>query len=49
MQKHISIIKKKLDIKDPNLIIPYSSESKMNKDKIWAIFKDILEINETSS
>ena len=22
MQKHISIIKKKLDIKDPNLIIP---------------------------
>lgn len=45
IQKHISIIKKKLAIKDTNLIIPYSSENKMNKERVWSIFKEILEIN----
>lgn len=42
-QKHVSIIKKKLDIKDTNLIIPYSSEKKINKDKVWEIFEGILQ------
>lgn len=43
IQKHVNIIKKKLGIEDTNLIIPYSSQNKMNKDKIWGIFEEILE------
>lgn len=41
-QKHIDVIKKKLDIKDSNLIIPYSSEKKINKEKAWAILEERL-------
>lgn len=43
IQKHINIIKKKLDIKDSNLVIPYSAQNKMNKERVWSIFKDILD------
>jgi GTP-binding protein len=41
-QKHIKIIKDKLEIKDTNLIIPYSSENKTNKDKVWEMFGEFL-------
>lgn len=41
-QKNVSIIKKKLNIQDSNLIIPYSSKDKENKDKTWKVFEDIL-------
>lgn len=41
-QKHIKIIKKKLDIKDSNIIIPYSSDSKLNKEKAWQVLSSIL-------
>lgn len=41
-QKHIKVIKDKLEIKDTNLIIPYSSEKKINKDKVWQKFEEIL-------
>ena len=43
IQKHISVIKKKLDMKDSNLVIPYSAQNKMNKERVWSIFKDILD------
>jgi len=43
IQKHINVIKKKLDIKDSNLVIPYSAQNKMNKERVWSIFKDILD------
>lgn len=49
VQKHLNIIKKKLAIEDSNLIIPYSAENKLNKDKIWDIFKEILINDKTSS
>ncbi|MBU5311527.1 ribosome biogenesis GTP-binding protein YihA/YsxC [Tissierella carlieri] len=42
-KKHVNIIKKKLEIKDINLIIPYSSEKKINKDKVWEVFQGILQ------
>ncbi len=42
-QKHVNIIKKKLEIKDTNLIIPYSSEKKINKEKVWEVFQGILQ------
>ncbi len=43
-QKNIKIIKEKLEIKDVNLIIPYSSDKKINVDKVWEIFEPILNI-----
>lgn len=42
-QKHIDVIKKKLDIKDSSLIIPYSSDKKINKERAWNVLEDILE------
>ena len=41
-QKQVKIIKDKLAIKQSNLIIPYSSEKKNNKDEVWEIFQYIL-------
>ncbi len=42
-QKYIKVIKNKLDIKDTNLIIPYSSEKKINVEETWRVFENILE------
>lgn len=42
-QKNTKIIREKLGIKDLDLIIPYSSEKKMNCDKVWEIFGPIFE------
>ena len=41
-QKNVKIIKDKLGIKDTNLIIPYSSEKKINKEKVWNVIEDII-------
>lgn len=41
-QKHIKIIKNKLGVEDVNLIIPYSSSNRFNRDKVWQIIKEIL-------
>lgn len=41
-QKHISVIKKKLEIENTDLIIPYSSDKKTNKEKAWKILEEIL-------
>jgi GTP-binding protein len=41
-QSNIKIIKNKLNIKDTDLIIPYSSSKKINKDKVWEIFETLL-------
>ena len=43
-QKHVNIIKKKLDIEDTSLILPYSSDNKVNKEKAWQVLGGILEI-----
>lgn len=42
-QRHINIIKKKLEIEDTSLILPYSSDNKVNKEKAWKVLGDILE------
>lgn len=39
-QKHLKIIRQKLDIKDKDLVIPYSSENKTNKEEIWEILAE---------
>ncbi|NMB07951.1 MAG: YihA family ribosome biogenesis GTP-binding protein [Tissierellia bacterium] len=41
---YIKTIKNKLEIKDNNLIIPYSSPKKLNIDKVWSEFYKILGI-----
>lgn len=43
-QKQSKIIREKLSISDQNLVIPYSSEKKINVDKVWEIFEPILDI-----
>lgn len=42
-QKHTKIIREKLGIGDVNLVIPYSSENKINKEKVWQEFGGILD------
>lgn len=42
-QKHLKVIRKKLDIKDAGLVIPYSSENKTNMEEVWHIFSERLE------
>ena len=41
-QSNIKEIKNKLSIGDTNLIIPYSSSKKINMDKVWETFEEIL-------
>ena len=41
-QKHTKIIRDKLEIKDLELVVPYSSEKKINLEKVWNIFDSIL-------
>lgn len=48
-QKHTKIIRNKLGIQDPSLVIPYSAENKTNKDKVWEVFEEILDINKDQS
>lgn len=47
-QKHVSIIRKKLDVKDVNLIIPFSASKKINIEKFWSIFESKLNEEKTS-
>lgn len=41
-QKNIKVIREKLEIKDVNLVIPFSSEKKINIDKVWKEFSPII-------
>lgn len=42
IQKNRKNIEKKLSIKDPNLVIPYSSIDRLNKKKAWEILSPII-------
>ena len=44
-QKNIKQIKNKLEVENSNLILPYSSEKKINVEKAWEIFEEILDLN----
>lgn len=43
-QKHVKVIREKLGVEDSDLIIPYSSEKKFNKDLVWKRLEEILDI-----
>ena len=43
-QKHIKIIKQKLEVENSDLIMPYSSDKKINIDKTWNSFEGILNL-----
>lgn len=47
-QKHVSVIRKKLDVPDTNLIIPFSASKKINIDKSWKIIESKLNEEKTS-
>lgn len=40
--KHISIIKKTLNISDKSQIIPFSATDKLNVEKIWELFESLI-------
>lgn len=42
VQKHISMIRKGLDMKADDILIPFSAETKQGKDEIWAVFDNHL-------
>lgn len=44
-QKHIKIIKDKLNIQDAGLIIPYSSQNKTNRKDVWRVISRELGLN----
>ncbi|CCQ96764.1 GTPase involved in ribosome 50S subunit assembly [[Clostridium] ultunense Esp] len=44
-QSSIKVIRNKLKIGDPSLVIPYSSSKKINRDKVWHIFQELFEKN----
>lgn len=44
-QRHIKIVREKLGVKDSSLIIPYSADKKTNKDLVWKLFEEVLDIN----
>lgn len=44
--KNIAVIKKSLNIKDNNLIFPFSSMSKTGVEEAWTLFENILGLDE---
>lgn len=42
MDRNIKTVEKKLEIRDPSLVIPYSAEKGTNKDKVWKAFEEII-------
>ncbi|MDD2494957.1 MAG: ribosome biogenesis GTP-binding protein YihA/YsxC [Tissierellia bacterium] len=43
--KSVAAIKKCLDIKDSNFIIPFSASSKAGVEEVWTLFENILDLN----
>ena len=41
-QKHLKIIKNKLNIENPDLLHLYSAEKKINIDQVWKVFEEII-------
>ncbi|MCT4685880.1 ribosome biogenesis GTP-binding protein YihA/YsxC [Vallitalea sp.] len=44
IDKHVSIIRKSLGIKDRNKIVPFSATTKQGKDTLWNIIDDIVDV-----
>lgn len=42
-QRNVKVIRKKLDIKDTSLIIPYSASKRLNKDTAWEVIEEKLQ------
>ena len=42
--KNVAVIKKTLDIKDANLIFPFSAVSKSGVEDMWSLFEKILQL-----
>lgn len=45
LQKHISMIRKGLSLKNENYVLPFSSMTKQGKDEIWAVIETELGLN----
>lgn len=42
IDKHVSVIKKALNVKDRNRIIPFSASTKQGKEKIWEMIEEVI-------
>ncbi len=45
--KHVSVIQRELNVKTRDFIIPFSASKKINKEKVWQVIEEILEVNKT--
>jgi GTP-binding protein len=45
LQKHLSMIRKGLSLKNENHILPFSSMTKQGKDEIWSVIETELGLN----
>lgn len=45
--KHVSVIQRELNVKNRGFIIPFSASKKINKEKVWQVIEEILEVNKT--
>lgn len=43
--KHVAVIQKELQVENRDFIIPFSASKKINKDEVWQVIEQILEVN----
>lgn len=43
--KHIAMIQRELGVENREFIVPFSATSRLNKDKVWDVIKEVLEVN----
>ncbi|MCR2043271.1 ribosome biogenesis GTP-binding protein YihA/YsxC [Anaerosalibacter massiliensis] len=44
-EKHKNIIQNKLGVENKKLIVPFSAQKRTNKDEVWKVIEEILEVN----
>jgi len=47
--RYISVIQKKLDIHDRELIVPFSASKRLNVDKVWEVIEEVLTVNKEAT
>lgn len=45
-QKHLSVIKKELEMEPDDIIIPVSAENRDGKEHVWSLIEEIFRVNE---
>ena len=48
VQKHLTMIKNKLNVEPDTIMIPFSAETKQGREEIWALIDELTEAEETN-